>query len=58
MRRVGNEVVERIKRKFDAKWEPNWHVVIGKSFGSFVTHEMRGFISFKIDDKSVMMFKA
>ncbi|KAJ8604797.1 hypothetical protein CTAYLR_001071 [Chrysophaeum taylorii] len=53
----GNQVVERIKRKFDDKWNPNWCVIIGRSYGSFVTHETRKFVSFKIYDKAVMMYK-
>ena len=53
----GSEIVERIKRKFDRKWSPSWHVVIGRSYGSFVTHETRQFVSFKIFDKAVMLYK-
>mmetsp|Transcript_77 Transcript_77/g.115 ORF Transcript_77/g.115 Transcript_77/m.115 type:complete len:102 (+) Transcript_77:46-351(+) len=54
----GNDIVERIKHKFDEKWNPYWHVIIGRSYGSFVTHETRKFVSFKIYDKAVMMYKA
>jgi len=54
----GNAVVERIKKKFDDKWDPHWHVIIGRSYGSFVTHETRRFISFKLYDKAIMMYKA
>ena len=47
-------------------WTPNWHVVIGKNFGSFVTHETRCFLYFytsglgdvSADPKAVMMYKA
>ena len=47
-------------------WNPNWHVVIGKNFGSFVTHETRCFLYFyvggmndvSVDSKAVMMYKA
>lgn len=53
----GNQVVGNIKRKFDEKWNPSWHVIIGRSYGSFVTHETRKFVSFKIYDKAVMMYK-
>ena len=35
-----------------------WHVVVGKHFGSFVTHETRGFLYFYVYDKAVMIFKA
>lgn len=54
---AGSEIVERIKKKFDHKWHPSWHVVIGRSYGSFVTHETRKFVSFKINDKAVMLYK-
>ena len=54
---AGSEIVERIKRKFDSTWSPSWHVVIGRSYGSFVTHETRQFVSFKINDKAVMLYK-
>ncbi|KAJ1449174.1 dynein light chain type 1-domain-containing protein [Pelagophyceae sp. CCMP2097] len=55
----GNDVVEKIKRKFDQTWDPNWHVIIGKSFGSFVTHETKYFISFKMQNGyTAMLYKA
>mmetsp|Transcript_6905 Transcript_6905/g.10417 ORF Transcript_6905/g.10417 Transcript_6905/m.10417 type:complete len:103 (-) Transcript_6905:261-569(-) len=54
----GLDVAEKIKREFDERWEPNWHVVIGRNFGSFVTHETRCFLYFYLGDKAVMIFKA
>ncbi|GMH77761.1 hypothetical protein TL16_g07519 [Triparma laevis f. inornata] len=58
----GNEVVAQLKKYMDQKWTPNWHVVIGKNFGSFVTHETRCFLYFYYqtnqDSKAVMMYKA
>lgn len=35
------QVAEKIKRDFDEKYEGKWHVIVGKEFGSFVTHESR-----------------
>ncbi|KAG5188172.1 dynein light chain type 1-domain-containing protein [Tribonema minus] len=49
---------EKIKRHLDEQWDPHWHVVIGRNFGSFVTHETRMFLYFYIGDKAVMMYKA
>mmetsp|Transcript_21375 Transcript_21375/g.42695 ORF Transcript_21375/g.42695 Transcript_21375/m.42695 type:complete len:111 (+) Transcript_21375:40-372(+) len=62
----GQEVVAYLKRYMDKAWTPNWHVVIGKNFGSFVTHETRCFLYFytsgmndvSVDSKAVMMYKA
>ncbi|CAN0306613.1 unnamed protein product [Discosporangium mesarthrocarpum] len=35
----GLAAAESIKKHFDEKWNSNWHVIIGRNFGSFVTHE-------------------
>ncbi|CAM9368584.1 unnamed protein product [Ectocarpus fasciculatus] len=49
---------ETIKNEFDTRWSPHWHVIIGRNFGSYVTHETKNFLFFYLDDKAVMMFKA
>ena len=54
---AGNASVGRIKKKFDEKWSPYWHVVVGRSYGAFATHETRHFCSFKVDNFAVMMYK-
>merc|ERR1712072_1323818 len=54
----GLTCAEDIKQEFDTRWSPHWHVVIGRNFGSFVTHETRCFVYFYLDDKAVMLFKA
>lgn len=53
----GLTVAENIKTHFDKKWSPHWHVVIGRTFGSFVTHETHKFVFFYIEDKGFMLFK-
>ncbi|CAN0323648.1 unnamed protein product [Ectocarpus sp. 13 AM-2016] len=37
--KYGLAAAEKIKKHFDARWDPSWHVIIGRNFGSFVTHE-------------------
>mmetsp|Transcript_21829 Transcript_21829/g.45477 ORF Transcript_21829/g.45477 Transcript_21829/m.45477 type:complete len:103 (+) Transcript_21829:13-321(+) len=54
----GQETVGNIKKYMDKTWSPNWHIVIGKNFGSFVTHETRCFLYFYYNDKACMMYKA
>ncbi|XP_050370433.1 uncharacterized protein LOC126788482 [Argentina anserina] len=47
-----------LKKEFDSLYGPAWHCVVGKSFGSFVTHSPGGFLYFSIDDSlSVLLFK-
>ncbi|KAH9650751.1 hypothetical protein KPL70_026494 [Citrus sinensis] len=43
--------------EFDDAYGPAWHCVVGKSFGSFVTHSPAGFLYFSIDSLSVLLFK-
>ena len=40
---IGSYMLEKdmanfIKKEFDKKYTPTWHVIIGKSWGAFVTH--------------------
>mmetsp|Transcript_16674 Transcript_16674/g.16038 ORF Transcript_16674/g.16038 Transcript_16674/m.16038 type:complete len:103 (+) Transcript_16674:206-514(+) len=54
----GLECAEIIKKEFDTRWSPHWHVIIGRNFGSFVTHETKSFLFFYLGDKAIMIFKA
>ncbi|CAI9088651.1 OLC1v1023047C1 [Oldenlandia corymbosa var. corymbosa] len=46
-----------LKREFDGRYGPAWHCVVGKSFGSFVTHSAGGFVYFSLDSLSFLLFK-
>lgn len=54
----GLDCAEKIKTEFDTRWSPHWHCIIGRNFGSFVTHETKKFVFFYWGDKAVMLFKA
>ncbi|GKT32881.1 Dynein light chain, type 1/2 like protein [Aduncisulcus paluster] len=66
--RVAREALERfniekdiaayIKRDFDKKHNPSWHCIVGKNFGSYVTHETKRFIYFYIGQLAVLLFKS
>ncbi|KAF7141221.1 hypothetical protein RHSIM_Rhsim06G0197500 [Rhododendron simsii] len=46
-----------LKKEFDRWYGPAWHCVVGKSFGSFVTHSPGGFVYFSLDSLSFLLFK-
>ncbi|KAI3946419.1 hypothetical protein MKX01_017635 [Papaver californicum] len=51
------QIALAIKKEFDASYGPAWHCIVGKSFGSFVTHSPGGFLYFSIDNLSLLLFK-
>ncbi|KAG6720966.1 hypothetical protein I3842_03G088900 [Carya illinoinensis] len=46
-----------LKKEFDATYGMAWHCIVGKSFGSFVTHSNGGFVYFSVDKLSFLLFK-
>ncbi|OIT00422.1 PREDICTED: dynein light chain, cytoplasmic-like [Nicotiana attenuata] len=46
-----------LKKEFDLVYGPAWHCVVGKSFGSFVTHSPGGFVYFSLESLSFLLFK-
>ncbi|GLD94372.1 hypothetical protein PINS_up002983 [Pythium insidiosum] len=38
------EVAQQIKKEIEESQPGAWHVVVGKSFGSFVSHEVRKYV--------------
>ncbi|KAF6141615.1 hypothetical protein GIB67_001167 [Kingdonia uniflora] len=50
-------IARSLKKEFDKMYGPAWHCIVGKSFGSFVTHSPGGFLYFTIDKFSVLLFK-
>ncbi|GHJ88240.1 hypothetical protein NliqN6_4642 [Naganishia liquefaciens] len=51
------DMAEYLKREFDRLYQTTWHCVVGKNFGSFVTHETRRFIYFYIGPVSILLWK-
>ncbi|XP_024016951.1 dynein light chain, cytoplasmic-like [Morus notabilis] len=46
-----------LKKEFDALYGPAWHCIVGKSFGSFVTHSSGGFVYYSVEKLSFLLFK-
>ena len=47
-----------VKQEFDKRYQPTWHCIVGRHFGSYVSHEMQGFIYFYIDKLAVLLFRS
>ena len=55
---VEKDIAAYIKKEFDRKYYPTWHCVVGKTFGSYVTHETKHFIYFYYGHVAVLLFKS
>eukprot|EP01134_Creolimax_fragrantissima_P002846 CFRG2846T1 len=55
---VEKDVAAYIKKEFDSRYTPSWHCIVGRNFGSFVTHETKHFIYFYIGQIAVLLFKS
>jgi len=41
-------IADLIRKKFDRDHERGWNCVVGRSFGAFVTHEIKTYIYFTV----------
>ncbi|KAG8746093.1 Dynein light chain [Ceratobasidium sp. 414] len=55
---IEKDVAAHIKREFDRRYGTTWHVVVGKNFGSYVTHETKHFIYFYIGSLAFLIWKS
>eukprot|EP00350_Pseudokeronopsis_sp_OXSARD2_P008341 CAMPEP_0170555922 /NCGR_PEP_ID=MMETSP0211-20121228/14671_1 /TAXON_ID=311385 /ORGANISM="Pseudokeronopsis sp., Strain OXSARD2" /LENGTH=70 /DNA_ID=CAMNT_0010865953 /DNA_START=86 /DNA_END=298 /DNA_ORIENTATION=+ len=45
----GVEIAKNVKKHMDDKWEPYWHVFLGKAFGCHAVHERNRFVYFTFE---------
>lgn len=43
---IEKDIACYIKKEFDRKHNPTWHCIVGRNFGSYVTHETKHFYLF------------
>ncbi|BHF64179.1 hypothetical protein AAHC03_04794 [Spirometra sp. Aus1] len=55
---IEKDIAAHIKKEFDKKHSPTWHCVVGRNFGSYVTHETRHFIYFYLGQVAILLFKS
>ena len=56
----GVEIAKIVKEHMDKKWEPSWHVFLGKSFGCYAVHEKNRFVYFTFEASKIsfLIYKA
>lgn len=55
---VEKDLATFLKKELDQLYGPTWHVIVGKSFGSYVTHEQGFFIYYYIGELAFLAFKS
>ncbi|PAA94725.1 hypothetical protein BOX15_Mlig023399g1 [Macrostomum lignano] len=55
---VEKDIAAYIKKEFDKKYNPTWHCIVGRNFGSYVTHETKHFIYFYLGQVAILLFKS
>ncbi|KOB65614.1 Cytoplasmic dynein light chain 2 [Operophtera brumata] len=53
-----SEEMQQDAKEFDKKYNPTWHCIVGRNFGSYVTHETRHFIYFYLGQVAILLFKS
>ncbi|CAK7327533.1 unnamed protein product [Dovyalis caffra] len=51
------DIARFIKKEFDRMYGPGWQCIVGRDFGSFVTHCFGCFIYFQIGSLSILLFR-
>lgn len=51
------DIAAYVKQEFDRRFGTTWHVIVGRNFGSYVTHETRHFIYFYLGQIAFLIFK-
>ncbi|CAD7953075.1 unnamed protein product [Amoebophrya sp. A25] len=55
--RTERDIADRLKKHCDDAYTPSWNVIVGKTFGSYITHETKRYIQFNIAHMSFLVWK-
>ncbi|PWN90151.1 hypothetical protein FA10DRAFT_106573 [Acaromyces ingoldii] len=55
---VEKDIAAHVKRTMDMAFGATWHVVVGKHYGSYVTHESKHFIYFYLGQIAFLIWRA
>ncbi|KAL5110571.1 Dynein light chain 1 cytoplasmic [Taenia crassiceps] len=55
---IEKDIAAYIKKEFDKKHSPTWHCIVGRNFGSYVTHETQHFIYFYLGQVAILLFNS
>nr|ACC64544.1 dynein light chain 1 (predicted) [Rhinolophus ferrumequinum] len=55
---IEKDIAAHMKKEFDKKYNPTWHCIVGRNFGSYLTHETKNFIYFYLGQVVILLFKS
>lgn len=55
--KVPMEIAAYVKKDFDKKYNPTWHCIIGKNFGSYVNYETQGLIYLFVGQVAILLYR-
>ena len=55
--RTERDIAERIKKHCDTTNAPSWNVIVGKTVGSYVTHETKRYLQFSVGHLNIIVWK-
>ncbi|CDS41790.1 dynein light chain [Echinococcus multilocularis] len=55
---IEKDIAAHIKKLFDKEFSPTWHCVVGRNFGSYVTHEANKFIYLYLGHIAILLYKS
>ncbi|XP_022090746.1 dynein light chain LC6, flagellar outer arm-like [Acanthaster planci] len=55
---VEKDIAAYVKKEFDKAYNPTWHCIVGKHYGSYVTHETKQFIYFYLGQIAILLWKS
>nr|CDS29005.1 dynein light chain [Hymenolepis microstoma] len=51
------DIAKYIKKKFDKMYESGWMCIVGRSFGSQVSHYTKHYVYFFVDGLAILLWK-
>lgn len=55
---VEKDIAATVKKEMDKKYPGSWHVIVGRNFGSYVTHETGYFMYLYMGQLAILCFKS
>ena len=56
-KRILDDIAQILKTEFDTMYNPTWSCIVGRGFGSYVTHQSKNFIFFYWGEVGVLLWK-
>ena len=53
---IEKDIAAYIKKEFDKKYNPTWHCIVGRNFGSYVTHETRSVQDRRVEESLYLCY--